>query len=349
MGKLMRYTQAEKLEIIRLVETSSLAVKDTLAQLDVPRSTFYRWYLRYQEMGPDGLADSKAGPRQFWNRIPQAVREQVVQKALEYTEKSPRELAWHITDKEKYFISESSVYRILKAYDLITSPAFQMMTASDRFANPTKRVNEMWQTDFTQFKVIGWGWYYLCTILDDYSRYILAWRLSTNMAANDVEETLQMALDKVGVTAVKVKHRPRLLSDNGPAFVSKALKEYLQRYRLTHIRGAPYHPMTQGKIERYHLSMKNVVKLQNFYFPWELEQTIKDFVTYYNNERYHESLDNMTPADVYFGRVEEVKSKRERIKQETMEERRRQHRQGVQDRLYWNGESSLILRPEMSH
>ena len=93
----MRYTQAEKLEISRLVETSSLSVKDTLAQLDVPRSTFYRWYLRYQEMGPDGLADSKAGPRRFWNRIPQAVREQVVQKALEQPEKSPRELAWHIT------------------------------------------------------------------------------------------------------------------------------------------------------------------------------------------------------------------------------------------------------------
>ena len=349
MGKLMRYTQAEKLEIISLVETSSVSITKTLAELDVPRSTFYRWYLRYQEMGPDGLADRKAGPRQFWNRIPQAVRDQVVQLALEQPEKSPRELAWYMTDNEEYFISESSVYRILRAYDLVTSPAFQMIPADDHFTNPTKRVNELWQTDFTQFKIVSWGWYYLCTILDDYSRYILAWRLSTNMAAGDVEETLQMALDKVDVAAVKVKHRPRLLSDNGPAFVSQAFKEYLGRYKLTHIRGAPYHPMTQGKIERYHRSMKNMVKLQNFYFPWKLEQTIKDFVTYYNNERYHESLDNLTPADVYFGRAEEVKSKRERIKQETMEERRRQHRQGVQDRLYWKGESSLNLLTEMSH
>ncbi len=170
-----------------------------------------------------------------------------------------------------------------------------------------------------------------------------------NMAAGDVEETLQKALDKVEVTRVKVKHRPRLLSDNGPAFVSQALKEYLRRYRLTHIRGAPYHPMTQGKIERYHRSMKNVVKLQTFYFPWELEQTIKEFVVYYNNERYHESLDNLTPADVYFGRAEEVKTKREQIKQATLEMRRQQHRRGVQDRLYLESESSLILTPEMSH
>jgi putative transposase len=345
----MRYSPAEKLEIIRLVENSSLSIKATLAEVDVPRSTFYRWYLRYQESGPDGLSDRKAGPRQFWNRIPQAVREQVVKAALEQPEKSPRELAWHLTDNEEYFISESSVYRILKSYDLVTSPVFQMITAGDRFETPTRRVNEMWQTDFTQFKVISWGWYYLCTILDDYSRYILSWRLSTNMAAGDVEETLQMALDKVEVTRVKVKHRPRLLSDNGPAFVSQALKEYLRRYRLTHIRGAPYHPMTQGKIERYHRSMKNVVKLQTFYFPWELEQTIKEFVVYYNNERYHESLDNLTPADVYFGRAEEVKTKREQIKQATLEMRRQQHRRGVQDRLYLESESSLILTPELSH
>ena len=345
----MRYSPAEKMEIIRLVERSTLSIKATLAELGVPRSTFYRWYLRYQESGPDGLSGRKAGPCQFWNRIPQAVREQVVKTALEQPEKSPRELAWHLTDTEEYFISESSVYRILKSYDLVTSPVFQMITAGDRFEKPTRRVNEMWQTDFTQFKVIGWGWYYLCTILDDYSRYILAWRLSTNMATNDVEETLQMALDKVDVTQVKVKHRPRLLSDNGPAFVSQALKEYLRRYRLKHIRGAPYHPMTQGKIERYHRSMKNVVKLQTFYFPWELKHTIEDFVTYYNNERYHESLDNLTPADVYYGRAEEVKTRREQIKQETLEKRRQRHRQDAQDRLYLESESSLILTPEMSH
>ena len=128
------------------------------------------------------------------------------------------------------------------------------------------------------------------------------------------------------VTHVKVKHRPRLLSDNGPAFVSQALKEYLQRYRLKHIRGAPYHPMTQGKIERYHRSMKNVVKLQTFYFPWELEQAFEGFVTYYNNTRYHELLDNLTPADVYFGGAEEVKTRREQIKHVTLEKRRQWHR-----------------------
>jgi putative transposase len=155
-----RSSATEKLEIIRIVEGSSLPVQQTLAELDVPRSTFYRWYNRYLELGYEGLGDRQPQQRQFWNRIPQAVWEQVVQIALEYLEQSPRELAWHITDHEGYFISESSVYRILKRFDLITSPAFILLKARDKFPHPTQRVNELWQTDFTQFKVSGWGYYY---------------------------------------------------------------------------------------------------------------------------------------------------------------------------------------------
>jgi putative transposase len=318
----MRYTQAEKMEIIRLVEASDLSVTRTLAELDVPRSTFYRWYERYRNKGYEGLADQQPGPRQFWNRIPDAVREHVVVVALDRPDQSPRQLAWHITDTEAYFISETSVYRILKSYDLITSPAFDIVKASDKFKNPTKRVNEMWQTDFTQFKVIGWGWYYLCTVLDDFSRYIIAWRLAPTMAATDVQDTLQIALDTTGVEHVQVDHRPRLLSDNGPAFIAEALADFLRPYDIHQIHGRAHHPQTQGKIERYHRSMKSIVKLNTFFFPWELEQAIADFVVYYNHERYHESLDNVTPADVYFGRQEAVLTQRELIKQQTLLERR---------------------------
>jgi transposase len=143
---MMRYSQAERMGIIRLVEGSELTGKQTLKELGVPRSTFYRWYKRYREAGYAGLADRKPGPRQFWNRIPDAVREHVVEVALDRPEQSSRELAWFITDHEGYSISESSVYRILKANDLVTSPVFQLVSASDRFENPTRRVNEMWQT-----------------------------------------------------------------------------------------------------------------------------------------------------------------------------------------------------------
>jgi len=321
----MRYSPSEKLEIIRIVEDSELSVRQTLKEIGIHRSTFYNWYGLYLEDGIEGLGPKKPMTRSFWNKIPVEVKEQVVQQALEQTELSPRELACRITDTKEYFISESSVYRILKAHDLITSPAYILMQAGDSFKNPTRRIHELWQTDFTYFKIIGWGWYYLSTVLDDFSRYIIAWKLFTSMTASDVKETLDEAVSNTGVNHIQVKHRPRLLSDNGPCYISGELKSYLEKQGMTHTRGAPYHPMTQGKIERYHRSMKNIVKLQNYYFPWELEQELKRFVDYYNNHRYHESLNNVTPADVYFGRNRQILTKRDHIKRKILALRRKQN------------------------
>jgi putative transposase len=321
----MRYTQAEKMEIIRMVESSELAVKRTLEQLDVNKSSFYEWYGRYVREGFDGLATRKPNAKKFWNRIPDVEKKRVVRIALDYPEKSPRQLAWHITDTMGYYISESSVYRILKAFDLITSPSYIVMTAGDKFQHPTSRVHELWQTDFTYLKVVGWGWYYLGSVLDDYSRYVIAWKLFTSMEAGDVMELLDMAVAKTGVSQVAVRHRPRLLSDNGPCYLSSELEEYLVKRGMAHTRGAPYHPMTQGKIERYHLSLKSVIKLLHYYLPGQLEQEIAQFIEYYNNRRYHESLDNVTPADVYFGRHQEIITRREQLKKQTLELRRKQN------------------------
>ena len=329
MERLIRYTPEEKMEIIHLVEHSNLSVKKTLEELQVPRSTFYSWYQRYQEHGMDGLKNKKLKVKQFWNRIPDHVRGQIVNLALVYPDESPRQLTYRFIDEKAYFVSESSVYRILKGYDLIESPAFEVITAKNKFDNPTKRVNEMWQTDFTQFLVVDWGWYYLSTVLDDYSRYILAYKLSPTMNAQDAEDTLKIALAKAEIDKVKVYHKPRLLSDNGPAYHSADLAQFLKERRIDHIYGAPYHPMTQGKIERWHRSMKNVIKLQNYYSPSELERAIAEWAEYYNNQRYHESLENVTPADVYFGREKEIIKKRNKLKEQSLALRRQQYLQIV--------------------
>lgn len=322
----MRHSASEKMEIIRVVEESELSVRRTLDEIGIHRSTFYNWYRRYREGGFDGLKRRESPPKVHWNKIPDSVKKAVVNTALEHTEKSPRELACMITDTQDYFISESSVYRVLKSYDLVTSPAYVLMSASDSFRNPTASVNELWQTDFTYFRVVGWGWYFLSTILDDYSRYIITWKLFKTMAADDVKETLDEAIRVTGVDHVKVKQRPRLLSDNGPCYVSGELKQYLKNRGMEHTRGAPYHPQTQGKIERYHRSMKNVVKLEHYYFPWDLEKAIGQFVEHYNHHRYHESLNNVTPADVFFGRDHEILARRNKIKQQTMLQRRRENK-----------------------
>lgn len=321
----MRYPASEKLEIIHLVEQSHLPARRTLEKLGISRPTFYRWYERYQSGGPEALEDLKSHPGHVWNRIPDSVRDQIVDLALDEPDLSPRELAVRFTDTEKYFVSEASAYRILKAHDLITSPAFIVVKAADEFKDKTTAINQLWQTDFTYLKVIGWGWFYLSTILDDYSRYIVAWKLCTTMKASDVTDTLTMALQSAGLDRVKVKHKPRLLSDNGASYIAGDLAKYLSDQDMKHVRGAPMHPQTQGKIKRWHQTLKNRILLENYYLPGDLEQKIGDFVAYYNHLRYHESIGNLTPADVYFGRGQTILLERERIKRDTLKTRRLQH------------------------
>ena len=259
-------------------------------------------------------------------RIPDDVRERIRKLALEEPALSPRELAVRFTDTENYFVSEASVYRLLKSLDLITSPAFIVMKAADEFTDKTTAPNQLWQTDFTYLKVIGWGWYYLSTILDDFSRYIIAWKLCTTMKAEDVTDTLELALKASGCDKATVTHKPRLLSDNGSSYIAGDLAEWLDDRDIEHIRGAPYHPQTQGKIERWHQTLKNRILLENYYLPGDLKAEIGAFVADYNHRRYHESLANLTPADVYFGRGETILLKRQRIKRQTIANRRLLHR-----------------------
>jgi putative transposase len=308
----MRLTVSEKQEIIHMVTRSEIGVNRTLREIGIHKSTFYNWYHAYSKNGVEGLIPTKRASNRQWNSIPQEQKNLVVKLALDYPDLSSSELAYKITDEQQIFLSESSVYRILKARGLITAPAHIFLSACDEFTNKTGFVHQMWQTDFTYFKILGWGWYYLSTVLDDYSRYIVHWELCSNMKADDVKKTVDMAIKKAKLIT---KQKPKLLSDNGSCYVANELKSYLKdNYQMDQIHGRPNHPQTQGKIERYHRTMKNVVKLDNYFAPKELEAALEKFVYRYNNQRYHESLNNLTPADVYFGRGELILKERERLK-----------------------------------
>ena len=325
----MRYPASEKLEIIRLVEQSHLPAKRTLDRLGIPRSTFNRWVDRFLAGGVEALEDGRPQPKRVWNRIPDTVRSKIIDLALDKPELSPRELAVTFTDTESYFVSEASVYRLLKAHDLITSPAFIVVKAADAFHTKTTAPNQLWQTDFTYLKVIGWGWFYLSTVLDDFSRYIVAWKLCTTMKADDVTETLTMALQASRLDQARVVHRPRLLSDNGSSYIASNLADWLEDKGMQHIRGAPLHPQTQGKIERWHQTLKNRILLENYFLPGDLEAQIATFVERYNHRRFHESLGNLTPANVYTGRGPAILLQRERIKRDTINQRRLLHRKAA--------------------
>src|SRR5262249_28617950 len=274
----MRYPGTEKLEIIQLVEPSPLPARQTLSKLGIPRATFYRWYDRYSGGGREALNARPPGQDRVWNRVPESVRENVIQLALDEPALSPRELAVRFSDTKNYFVSEASVYRLLKARGLIASPAFIVIKAAEAFKNKTTAPNQLWQTDFTYLKVIGWGWFSLLTVLDDFSRYIVAWKLCTRMKAEDVTATLDLALRAGGLEKAKPAERPKLLSDNGSSYIAGDLATWLADRQIQHLRGAPYHPMTQGKIERWHQTLKNRILLETYFLPGDLEAQIAAFV-----------------------------------------------------------------------
>ncbi len=318
----MRMNQNNKYEIILLVEKSTLSVNKTLLELGIYKSTFYSWYNAYLLDGYDGLADKPKSRKQYWNAIPQQEKQLIIETALDYPERSSREIAFLFTDVHKRFVSESSMYRILKQQGLITSPVYDLISASNEYKDKTNRVNEMWQTDFTYFKIIGWGWYYLSTVLDDFSRFIIHWQLGPTMKETDVEDTIDAAMLK---SNLKPNEKPKLLSDNGSCYIASDFKKYTEAQEIKHIRGRVRHPQTQGKIERYHRSMKNVIKLDVYHSPMELEQALKKFVHYYNYERYHESINNVTPAQKYYGKSNQILERRYKIKQETIKKRKQDY------------------------
>ncbi|WP_449032230.1 IS3 family transposase [Prevotella histicola] len=315
----IRYSAEEKESIILTIKRSELSIVQALKRLGIPRRTFYNWYKKYAIGGLNALRATHCRAPTTWNRIPDNIRQIVVELSLEYHKLTPRELSVLLLEESQIFVSESSFYRILYERGLLERMEHDFIFAADEFHHKTKFANEMWQTDFTYFKVKGWGWYYLSTVIDDYSRYIIHWELCSSMTSDDVSRTIDKAIEKAGVT---FQNPPCLLSDNGPCYIASSLKQYLcKEYNIKHIHGKPLHPQTQGKIERYHRSMKNVIKLNHYFCPSELENAIDGWVKYYNERRFHESLDNLTPRDVYLGQGEKIKKIREIIKQNSIKKR----------------------------
>lgn len=314
----------QRLEVIEAVLKSPCGVGKTLAALGVARSTFYRWKRRYDEEGHAGLCDRRAR-RQPHNRLLRQERERIIGLALSESDLSSREIAMRLTDAGSA-VSESTVYRVLRGAGLIKAREIVGVKAEAEFRVKTRRPNELWQSDATYFFVHGWGWYYLISVLDDYSRKILAWQLCAAMDGRSIAEVVQMAVDATGMEGVPVEDRTKLLTDNGSGFLSHVMMEYLRLLSIRHIRSRRYHPQTQGKIERYHRTAKERVRLFVYHRPDALRSAIARFVEYYNHDRYHEALRNVTPADVYAGRRDEILKRREGIKRRTYQRRREWNR-----------------------
>jgi len=309
----------EKSEILSLVTSSGLPRRRALVQLGLPKSTYYRW-LKRQVIGR--LQDRKGGSPLPWNKLKPEEEEMILVLARAFPELSSRELALRIVDTEGMYVSESTIFRALKREGLIKPVEIVGFKAGKEYHRKTKRANELWATDCSHIKVIDWGWYYLVTVMDDYSRFILAWELKSDMASNSLIDVVQKAVDATSMTDVPVEDRTMLLSDNGPGYISRQFGDYLRLVEIRHILASPYHPQTNGKIERYHRTIKGELSLMPYEMPGELEEAIRAFIDYYNHRRYHEGLGDVTPYDVYTGRHLEIIQQRKEAKSRTLQVRR---------------------------
>jgi len=311
-----------KTEVLQMVERSPLPVRQTLQELKLSSATYYRWRRRYAEKGLEGLRDLLPKARRVWNRLRDEERGFIVAYALEHPSLSPREVAARLVDLEGRFVPESTVYRVLREAGLVKPPEVQGFPAEKEYKVKTTVTNQLWHTDASYFFVVGWGYYYLITVLDDYSRMVLAGRVQPNMASACIIEVVQDAVEFTGLLTVPVEPGPALLTDNGPGFLSRAIEEFLKVRAMKHIVASPYHPQTNGKLERYHRTAKADINLFVYQSPEALAHAMEQFAHYYNYERYHEALGNVMPADVYYGRRDAILAGRQEVKQKSLEPRR---------------------------
>ena len=307
----------EKAAILEKVEAQPGSRRKILAELRVSKSTYYRWRTRQSQ----GRFEDRSSGIRSWNALTPEEESQVLKVAMEHTDLSSRQLAMWITDHKGFSVSESTVYRILRREGLVKSLEMKM-AAGQEFHTKTTKPHQMWATDASYFRVVGWGFYYMVTVMDDFSRFILSWKLQLDMTSTSFIEVIQDAVDLTGMTEVPLDDRTRLLSDNGPGYVSRAFGDYLRLVGIRHILASPYHPQTNGKIERYHQSIKREVNQVPYDVPRNLEAAISDFVSYYNNRRYHKALGNVAPADVLYGRREQILQERKEVKTQTLKRRK---------------------------
>jgi len=284
--------------------------------------------------------------RRPWNRLTPEEERLVLAAAREAPEMSSRQLAVWLTDHRGVSVSESTVHRLLRREGLVKAPEMKLL-AGKEYQNKTTGPHQLWATDASYFRVVGWGYYYLVTVMDDFSRFILAWALKSDMTAGSLIDVVQEAVDHTGMTGVLVEDRTKLLTDNGSGYVSRAFRDYLHLVGIQHILSAPFHPQTNGKLERYHQTLKREVNQVPYEIPADLETALAGFVGYYNFRRYHQALGDVTPADMIQGRREQILQHRKEVQTLTILQRRRYNSNARE--LTQDTDLSRVSGPKLSH
>ena len=264
----------------------------------IPRSKFYQWRNRYGKINEH----NRWIPRDFW--LTEAEKQAVIDYYLEHPKEGYRRLTYMMMDADIVAASPSSVYRVLKRAGLLTKWNRKPSKKGTGFKQPLEP-HKHWHIDISYLNICG-TFYYLCSILDGYSRYIVHWEIRETMKESDVEIILQRARECFPET------RPRIISDNGPQFLAKDFKEYIRICGMTHVRTSPYYPQSNGKLERYHKTIKSeCIRPQVPLSDDDARKNVSQFVDHYNHERLHSAIGYITPKDKLEGRADIIHAERE--------------------------------------
>lgn len=308
--------------LIEKIELSGTNRTKMLESLGIPESTYYHWRDVFWRKGINGLIKMSTRPGRIWNKIMPDEVAVILQEAKLHPELTPRLIAVKITDNKGFYVGEKTVYRLLKKFNLVTPRPLEEMPAKKEYRVKTTRVDQMWQCDGTNMFVSGWGFYKYIPVLDDYSRYALTDELKLDETGYSISDAMEAAMAEAKRLGHTLDPKPLLLSDNGSAFIGEVLANYLGAHGISHIFGRPFHPQTQGKVERFNRTTKSkTVNLIVYCSPDELQAALSEAIRVYNNTP-HTSLHNVSPADVYAGRMQEILKRRENLKKLTLERRK---------------------------
>lgn len=320
MGEQARFSGGQKAEVLALVRRTQARTGWTLPRilrrLGVSQARYHAWAQRARA---ERLDDLVRPPQSPWQALPEEV-EAVVGYALAHPQEGYRRLTWQMVDTDVAYLSPSSVYRILDDADLLYRWQ-RSRRVGERPAEPTGP-NQRWHTDLMYLRVND-SWYFLVTVLDAYSRYVVHWELLTSMTAADVRVVLQDALQRTGAS-------PEVVTDNGSQFTAKDFKELVRDFALEHIRIRTYHPESNGKLERFHRSTREALEATELVNLATARAILGRWVTHYNERRLHAALNYLPPAEYWGGDPQAWLAERRRKLTAARTRRRELNRQRLQ-------------------
>lgn len=310
--------KAELLTLVReTVQRTGWTIRRILTHLGLSKARYRDWVTREAK---DALTDRPSVPRTTDGILPME-REAVVAYAKAHPKDGYRRLAWQMIDADVAYVSPSSVYRILDEADLLYR--WKRSTSTGKAPQRPTRPHERWHTDLMHLRVAD-CWYFLVSVIDAYSRYIVHWELLTTMRAAETELVVEAALELTGA-------RPQVVTDSGSQFTGAEFKGLMRRFALAHIRIRTYHPESNGVIERFHRSTREALSESELRTLGQARELIGAWVTHYNDERLHAALGYLPPAEYYRGNPAARQEERGVKLAQAKEARRRANQQQLAD------------------